>query len=79
MQFSVTNLCNNKAKVIETDKATVYVSYETVIAFKNKATGRALRLENTWGPTTGKHMKAMGVKEFPIAQTGAFQEEFSLL
>lgn len=79
MQLSVTSLCNNKAKIVETDTATVYISYETVVAFRSKATGRTLRRENVWGPMTGRHINQMGVKEFPIAQAGAFAEEFSLL
>ena len=79
MQLSVNSLCNNKAKIIETDKATVYMSYETVIAFTNKATGRSLRRESVWGNTTSRHINQMQVKDFPIAQPNAFEEEFSLL
>lgn len=34
---------------------TVWFSYETPIAFYSHATGKVVR-ENSWGPTTGKHL-----------------------
>lgn len=34
-------------------------SYETVIAFSEDRGGKTFVSENLWGPTTGKHLKAI--------------------
>jgi len=41
-----------------------YISYNTIIAITTEEGGR--RLENTWGPTTGRHMTEMGIRSWPV-------------
>lgn len=40
----------------ETKEGTFYFSYETLVAFKSKKTGKKYVRENVWGNTTGKHL-----------------------
>jgi hypothetical protein len=48
-----------------------FISYNTIIAIRSDE--GSVRLDNTWGPTTGQHMKEMGVKDFPIVDQETFQ------
>jgi hypothetical protein len=46
---------------------TAYISYETVIAvsgYDDKGEWVRLRRKNVWGPTTGRHMSDMNVRDF---------------
>ena len=46
-----------------------YFSYETCIAIKKTYADGAYwsqRLENVWGPTTGRHINELGVSGFEI-------------
>lgn len=40
----------------------LYFSYNTLIGFSDNQCN--LRRSNIWGPTTGKHMNYLGIKEF---------------
>lgn len=42
----------------------LYFSYQTCIAFR--AGAHRYRLENHWGPTTGKHLSLLGVRDFEV-------------
>ena len=44
----------------------LYISYEAIVAFTDSAMNSSCRIENHWGPTTGRHMREMGVHDFPI-------------
>ena len=52
--YSSSNYGANALKFY-TDKATIYFSYKTPVAFHTFETGLVVR-ENDWGPTTGKHL-----------------------
>lgn len=54
--------CNNKAHEIRVLGVTLCFSYDTLIGvFYN---GEGKRRSNEWGPTTGKHINAMGLKQY---------------
>lgn len=48
-----------------------YVSYSTVVACHTEEGG--VRIENSWGPTTGRHMKDMGVYGWQIVSEEELQ------
>jgi hypothetical protein len=48
----------NSSTTVRTDNATLYYSYQTVIAFYTDATGLVVS-ENCWNVTTGKHLNAI--------------------
>ncbi len=50
---------NTQCHYIRLMGVVVYFSYETPIAFEYR--GEYYRRRNVWGPTTGRHMKEMGV------------------
>lgn len=54
---------NTKCYIVCVGGVTTYISYETVIAAEYK--GECVRAQNTWGPTTGRHMRDMGVYDWP--------------
>ena len=41
--------------MVEVGGRTLYFSYETLVAFEGRDGRRVVR-ENSWGPTTGKHL-----------------------
>ena len=52
------------ALMVTMDGLTVWFSYQTPVAFRAGCRARVVR-ENSWGPTTGKHLNAIdgGSKE----------------
>jgi len=47
---------------------TCYISYETVVGvsgYNDKGELVRLRRKNVWGPTTGRHMSDMDIREYP--------------
>jgi hypothetical protein len=53
--------------IVRVGSAHCYISYETVIAvsgYDEKGEWVRLRRTNTWGPTTGRHMSDMGIRDF---------------
>ncbi len=51
---------SSKATVVKIGPLEVYFSYNTPIAFRDSE-GELIVRANEWGPTTGKHMVALGV------------------
>ena len=54
----------------------LFFSYETLIGVSGTGyamTGKA-RVENTWGPTTGKHINQFGLKEAPVVSHDRLNE-----
>ena len=45
---------------------TLYFSYETIVGFIGKK-GTVIS-ENLWGPTTGKHLNRIGIKENRVSR-----------
>lgn len=57
---------NTKAHVVEVGENEYFFSHETCVAFRGKALdGRhvQVRLENSWGPTTGRHFKRARLRQ----------------
>lgn len=60
-----------------------FFSYETCIAYRgaiqcsalhNDKMNVAVRLENWWGPTTGRHFKDLGCADFEVVTMEKFHE-----
>jgi len=53
--------CNNRPNAVRVDleDRTLWFSYNTLIAFQIGDNSRVVS-ENCWGPTTGKHLNALG-------------------
>ena len=56
---------NTQAHVLGLNNHTLYFSYETCIAYSGPE--GHFRLDNHWGPTTGRHINEMGLRTWPIA------------
>lgn len=67
--------CNNKATRVEIGKHTVFFSYTTPIAYSGPL--GECRIPNHWGPTTGRHFKALGVYELPTVSQGELKEKLA--
>ena len=52
----------------------IWFSYETPIAFRED--GRIVCRENEWGPTTGKHMRWIGVDKKDRVSREEFERRF---
>ena len=44
-------------------------SYSTCVAMYYHPLGLCGRLDNRWGPTTGRHLKEMGAWVFPVVES----------
>jgi len=55
---------NTKAYIVTIGDLELFVSYETIIAARTLY--ERARLRNDWGPTTGRHINEMGLKDWPI-------------
>ena len=53
---------NTKCYRISIAGDTFYVSYETIIGASTP--DGHVRLHNSWGPTTGRHMNDMGIRSY---------------
>lgn len=62
---------NTKAHTLHIGNHALHFSYETCVAYEGPL-GRA-RIENHWGPTTGRHMRQLGVKDFPVVSDDEFE------
>jgi hypothetical protein len=75
----------SNAMVVTVGDLTVWFSYYTPIAFR-KGNAPVVARQNEWGPTTGRHLKSLGVarnrrlpaKEFESALQAAGGGEVSL-
>lgn len=47
----------SNAKCVKIGDVELYFSYETIVGLRYR--GRTLVTQNTWGPTTGKHLNAI--------------------
>ncbi len=65
---------NTKCYELELGPHTLYWSYETCVAYRGPATPAiGMRLANHWGPTTGRHLREMGVYDLPIVSEQQFE------
>ena len=55
---------NTKAYVVTINEHELFFSYSTCIAYRGPL--GHFRLDNTWGPTTGRHINEMGLRNLPI-------------
>lgn len=53
----------------------IIISYETPVAFRWKG-GHARRV-NTWGPTTGRHLKEAGAYDWPELEEDEFNKKMN--
>lgn len=64
-------LCNptgrkTQAHIVTIGENEYFFSYNTCIAFRGMINGeyRAMRVANSWGPTTGRHFNELGCSQF---------------
>lgn len=72
---------NTRCHILHLGPHTFFFSYETCVAYAGPAVhqatgldGHAARLDNHWGPTTGRHMSDMEVKRWPVVSDEVFEE-----
>ena len=58
---------NTKCYCIEIAGSSVVILYDTIIACRTDE--GACRIENSWGPTTGRHMNETGVRDWPVVSS----------
>ena len=66
IHISLDHALTRKAIHVQIEYISLYFSYETLIGCR--VAGRAYRLTNVWGPTTGKHFNHFGLKEASIVK-----------
>lgn len=63
-QISIRNYCDysssnyGSSRVVSIGNMDLYLSYETIVAFRTTKTGLVIS-ENNWSTTTGKHLNAI--------------------
>lgn len=67
---------NTKCYEIHLGDACFFISYSTIIAASayDGDTWRRVRLDNAWGPTTGRHMNEIGVRDWEIVSSETIQD-----
>lgn len=62
---------NTPAHIVTVGENEYFFSYQTCIAFRGEVNGkyRIMRIENSWGPTTGRHFNEMGCRDWPIVES----------
>ena len=67
---------NTKAYRVFLGDAVIYISYETPVGLQGYigSTWYGVRRENAWGPTTGRHMKEMGIHHYQEVGEAEFEE-----
>uniref|UniRef100_A0A6H2A5Y9 DUF8033 domain-containing protein n=1 Tax=viral metagenome TaxID=1070528 RepID=A0A6H2A5Y9_9ZZZZ len=63
---------NTQAYRLSLNGHKLYFSYETCIGYDGPL-GR-FRLQNVWGPTTGRHINEMHLKDWPVVGKEAMEE-----
>lgn len=53
-----------EAYELEIGRHRFFISYQTIIGYQGKLGN--CRLQNRWGPTTGKHIREMEIHDYPI-------------
>ena len=66
---------NTQAHIVHLNDHTLYFSYKTCIAYSGPL-GR-FRLDNVWGPNTGRHINEMGLREWRIVSAEAMDKTLS--
>ena len=68
--MKLTNSTGRKtnAHVLTFGPHTFYFSYEMCIGYSGPLGN--VRRENVWGQTTGRHINELGLREFPVDETG---------
>jgi len=63
-----------EARLLYLGRTMLYFSYETCIGFQGFSNGvyHAVRLDNSWGPTTGRHINDLGISSLPIVDSDEF-------
>jgi hypothetical protein len=56
-QIKISSDCNNKFYTLTICDLVLFISYETIVAFKYK--GKMFISENKWSMTTGKHLNTL--------------------
>lgn len=64
---------NTRANRLDIGPHELYFSYETCIAYSGPVEG-TIRIANSWGPTTGRHFKELGVDKFQVLSDREFNE-----
>lgn len=64
LSFNHASKRNTKCYEINIAGSTFLISYDTIIACHTDE--GAVRIENSWGPTTGRHMNEMGIRYWPV-------------
>lgn len=65
---------NTQAYIVSFGPHRFYVSYETVVGYSGPL-GRC-RVENVWGPTTGRHLAEFGIKDAPIVSDDEIEQRW---
>ena len=68
----------NNTHQLNTSSFTIWFSYETPIAFNHPNVGFIIR-ENSWGPTTGKHLNNIDSNKEERIASQEFEDIFSYL
>ena len=55
---------NTQAHIVSLNDHTMFFSYETCIGYDGPL--GQFRLDNLWGPTTGRHINEMGLRNYPV-------------
>jgi hypothetical protein len=63
---------NTKCYSINIAGSSFIVSYDTIIACRTDE--GACRIENSWGPTTGRHMNDTGIRDWPVVTEEELQK-----
>ena len=66
---------NTQAYILHLNEHTLYFSYRTCIAYSGPSCN--FRLSNSWGPTTGRHINEMGLKDWPIVSSQEMERELA--
>lgn len=66
---------NTKAHIVTINENEFFFSYETCIAFRGYIGGKymTIRRPNEWGPTTGRHFRELGCKDFDMIDGDKFE------
>lgn len=73
MLIGMTTFCNNKAHIVRLGGLWLYFSYETCIGMSYG--GECIRCINKWGPTTGRHINQMGIRDYKEVEYSVLAEK----
>ena len=80
MKININNYVGNNqhnAMCIEINDLTIYLSYQTVIAFSDS--GKLTIIKNYWSTTTGKHLNAINRDKSIRLDNDQFEKELQKL